>query len=108
MTDITYDRRTSSARRFALPGLALGAMLLAGCASTRDLVENDPLVDEVYQAIRLDPKMESSQVLVRHEGNGVIQLNGFVESLIDQQSILAAVGRVDGVTRIEDNTTFRD
>ena len=100
-------RRLAPGRRLAPLGLALGALLLGACAATGDVGEDDPLVDEVYQAIRLDPKLQSSEIIVRHEGGGVIQLNGFVDSLIDQQSILEAVEGVEGVTRVDDNTVFR-
>ena len=100
-------RRLPPVRRLAPLGLALGALLLGACAATTGVDGDDPLVDEVYRAIRLDPTLESSEVVVRHEGGGVIQLNGFVENLIDQQSILEAVRDVEGVTRVDDNTVFR-
>ena len=105
MTSIT-DRRPIL-HRIAPLGLVLGATLLGACAVTDGVGGDDPLVDEVYQAIQLDPQLESSQVTVRHDGGGVIQLGGFVSNLQDQQSILEAAQGVDGVTRVEDNTTFR-
>ena len=106
MTHTIDTRRTGHARRLATLGPVLGAMLLGACATTADLGEDDPLVDAVYQAIRLDPKLESSQVTVTHDGGGVVQLNGFVENITDKQSIVDAARNVDGVTRVDDNTTF--
>ena len=97
---------TFRTRRLAPLGAVLGAVLLGACA-TAGVGDSDPLVDEVYQAIRLDPQLESSQVTVTHQGNGVVALNGFVENLADQQSIVTAAEGVDGVTRVEDNMTFR-
>ena len=98
---------TFRARRLAPLGLVLGAALLGACATATGVGDADPLVDEVYQAIRLDPKLEATQVTVTHQGGGVVALNGFVESLADQQSIVDAAAAVDGVTRVEDNLTFR-
>ena len=106
MTHTTIARRTH--RLVAPLGLVLGAALLGACAGTADITDTDPLVDEVYQAIRLDPLLGASQVLVRHEGGGVVQLNGFLENLADQQSVVEAAQAVDGVTRVENNMTFRN
>ena len=101
----TPTTRARRARLASLPALALSATLLGACAGTADLGDTDPLVDEVYQAIRLDPQLGASQVTVRHQGDGVVQLNGFIEDMIDEQSIIDAAISVDGVRRVDSNLT---
>ena len=97
--------RARCARLASLPALALSAALLGACAGTADIGDPDPLVDAVYQAIRLDPQLGASQVTVRNEGDGVVQLNGFIEDMIDEQSIIDAAMSVDGVRRVDSNLT---
>ena len=99
--------KTLRTRRLAPLGLVLSAALLGACATGTDVGEADPLVDEVYRAIRLDPSMESSQVTVTHQGGGVVALNGFISNLTDQRSLVEAAEGVEGVTRVENNLTFQ-
>ena len=98
--------RSRLARRAALPALALSAALLGACTATGEVAGgDDPLVDEVYQAIRLDPKLGASQVIVENRGGGTVALNGFIENLADEQSVIDAAMAVDGVTNVESNLT---
>ena len=93
------------ARRVALPALALSAALFGACATTAGVDGSDPLVDEVYRAIRLDPKLGASQVTVTSDGAGNVTLAGFIENMVDEQSVIDAAMSVDGVASVDSNLT---
>ena len=97
--------RSRRARLAALPALSLSAALLGACAATSESGGDDPLVDDVYRAIRLDPKLGSSQITVSHDGGGVVTLNGFIENMADEQSVIDAAMSVDGVTDVRSSLT---
>ena len=99
-------RSACRARPVPLPALALCAALLGACAGTGDVGgDPDPLVDAVYEAIRLDPQLGASQVTVTHDGAGTVTLAGFIEDLADEQSLVDAAMAVDGVERVDSNLT---
>lgn len=104
MSDPIGTRPGTSPRRLRMPALALVASLLGACALPGPAVE-DPLADEVYRAITLDPTLGASQVTVTTDGAGVVTLNGFIESIVDEQSLIDAAASVDGVTRVDSNLT---
>jgi hyperosmotically inducible protein len=93
--------------------IALSVILgLAACAgdathrSTGQYVDDKTLSARVNAALLADKDVKSSQIGVTTY-NGVVQLNGFVESPEQAQRAIVVAQKVDGVKSVKDDMHVR-
>ena len=96
--------------------MAAAALTLAGCASDRsntsasgpsrsagEFTSDAALTAKVKTAIANDAGLGSAANINVNSSRGVVQLNGFVDSADKIQRAAQAAGKVEGVTRVENN-----
>jgi hyperosmotically inducible protein len=85
------------------------ALTLTGCAGNRSLgerVDDAAITAKVKTQLATDPTAKAYQINV-DTANGVVQLNGFVDSQDGKQAAERVARSVDGVTRVRNNLEIK-
>jgi hypothetical protein len=86
----------------AVTGVALAALLAAGCATGGSSAVEAATRDEIEQSLRRDPLIERLPVAVRVEGTHVA-LYGDVETAEERQRAEEIAQKTSGVTSVENH-----
>lgn len=98
--------------RAYIPGVALAAMVAAGCATdpqnrrAGEVFDDASITTRVKTALIKEDDVKARNINV-NTYRGVVQLNGFVESQAAADRAVAEARRVPGVARVENNLTVR-
>jgi hyperosmotically inducible protein len=86
------------------------AMAVTGCAGNRTVgerVDDAAITAKVKSQLALDPTAKAYQINV-DTANGIVQLNGFVDSTEGRQAAERVARGVDGVTRVQNNLEIKE
>jgi hyperosmotically inducible protein len=90
--------------------IAALVMALAGCAGNRTVgerVDDAAITAKVKTRLATDPTAKAYQINV-DTANGVVQLNGFVDSQDGKQAAERIARGVDGVTSVRNNLEIKE
>lgn len=86
------------------------ALAVTGCTGNRTIgetIDDSAITAQVKTKLAADPTAKAYQINV-DTANGVVQLNGFVDSQEGKQAAERLARGVDGVTRVQNNLEIKD
>ena len=98
------------ASRMKIVALLAVTLFATGCAGNRTLgerVDDAAITAKVKTALAADPTAKAYQINV-DTNQGVVQLNGFVDSADGKQAAARVARSVDGVTRVDNNLEVKE